>query len=164
MNLKLQDTMQQISIEIIAHCNGCDQSLLAITMGAFRCFPGSESAVTYRALLSETYEISSLELQQIIERWISSGRAIVVLSLVLRADPLCPVVVTDVNDAECMVTSPPGTGEPDSNAIAVIVGGASGAALGMVLIIGLVIVVIVVTIVKHKQTMIKLKFETRYVT
>jgi hypothetical protein len=101
MDLKLQDIKQQATTEIIAGCNGCDQSVISITEGVFRCFPGSESAVTYRALLHENCKISSLELEQAIERWISSGKAIVVRSLVLKVDSSCPVIVGDVNDPEC---------------------------------------------------------------
>jgi hypothetical protein len=102
MDLKLQDIKWQATTEIIAGCNGCsDQSVMSITNGVFRCFPGSESAVTYRALLHENCKISSLELEQAIERWISSGKAIVVRSLVLKVDSSCPVIVGDVNDPEC---------------------------------------------------------------
>ena len=162
MASKLQDIMQQTLTEITAGCNECDSSLISITMGVFRCFPGSESAVTYRALLHETYQISSLELQQIIARWISSGRAIVVQSLVLRAEQSCPVVVSNVNDVECMIGSPPSDSESTSNTVAVVVGGVSGATLGVVVLIGLIIIIIIITIVKHKQTMVKLKYETRY--
>ena len=174
MDLKLQDIKQQATSETIAGCNRCDQSVISITEGVFRCFPGSESAVTYRALLHENCKISSLELEQAIERWISSGKAIVVRSLVLRADPSCPVVVGDVNDPECVshdATDPhSGTDAIDShsstdvsdshssttsNTISIIVGGASGALLGTVLLVGTITVVIVmiVTIFKHRQTM-----------
>ena len=175
MDLKLQDIKEQLSEEIISRCSGCDRSLLAITMGVFRCFPGSESAVTYRALLHETHQISALELQHILEEWISSGRAIAVQSLVLQVDPSCPVLVTQVNDAEClMINTPPlittksATGsntvvesDSNSNPIAVIVGGASGATLGVVLLVGVVVIVVIVTIVKHKQAMANLKHEAR---
>ena len=104
MGLKLQDIKQQASNEITAGCDRCDQSVISITEGVFRCFPGSESAVTYRALLRENCKISSIdhELRQAIERWLSSGRASVVQSLVLKADSSCPVIVGDVNDPECI--------------------------------------------------------------
>lgn len=161
MDLKLQDVKQQTLTEITSSCNRCDPSLLSITGGVFRCFPGSESAVTYRALLHETYQISSVELEEIIARWISSGKAIVVQSLVLQAQQSCPIVVANANDAECRISSPPR--ESASNSVAVIVGGTSGAMLGAVLLVGLMIIVVVVTIVKHKQAMVRLKYETRYV-
>ena len=132
----------------------------------FRCFPGSESAVTYRALLHETYQISSLELEEIIARWVSSGRAIVVQSLVLQTQQSCPIIVANVNDAECRISSPPrdsGGAQSTSNSVAVIVGGTLGAVLGIVLLVGLMIVVIAVTIViaNHKQAMARLNYETR---
>lgn len=167
MDLKLEDIKQQSLTEIKFVCSQCDPSSLSITEGVFRCFPGSESAVTYRALLHETYQISSLELEVIIARWVSSGRAIVVQSLVLQAQQSCPIVVADANDAECRISSPTSreteeTGSA-SNSVAVIIGGTSGAVLGvLVLIVGLMIIVLVVTIAKHKQTMVRLKYETRY--
>ena len=161
MDIKLQDIKQQTLSEITSGCNGCDPSLLSITEGVFRCFTGSESAVTYRALLHETYQISSSELEETIARWISSGRAIVVLSLVLQAQQSCPIVVSNANDPECRINSPPR--ESASDSVAVIVGGTSGALLGIVLLVGLTIIVVVVTIVKHKQAMIRLKYKTRYV-
>ena len=165
-DLKLEDIKQQTLTEIKFVCSQCDPSSLSITEGVFRCFPGSESAVTYRALLHETYQISSLELEVILARWVSSGRAIVVQSLVLQAQQSCPIVVADANDAECRISSPTSreteeTGSA-SNSVAVIIGGTSGAVLGVVLIVGLMIIVLVVTIVKQKQSMVRLKYETRY--
>ncbi len=166
MSLKLEDIRQQTLTEITSVCSGCDPSLLSITEAVFRCFSGSESAVTYRALLHATYQISSLELEVIIARWVSSGRAIVVQSLVLQAQQSCPIVVASVNDPECRISSPAGDSggaESASNSVAVIVGGTIGAVLGVVLLVGLMIVVIVVTvvIVNHKQAMARLKYEAR---
>ena len=95
----------------------------------------------------------------------------------LNADPSCPVVVGDVNDPECVSHdasdphSSTGASDPHSgtdasnphsgttsNTISIIVGGASGALLGTVLLVGTVtvIIVMIVTIFKHRQTMAKL--------
>ena len=166
-DVKLRDIRQQVLTEIAARCNGCDPSALSITKEVFRCFSGSESAVTYRALMHETYQVLSLELTNIIERWISSGTAIVVQSLVLEVEQSCPVAVLNANVVECTrsVTSdsPLPTSESDSNTVAVIVGGASAALLGAVLLVGLIVIITVITIVKHKQAMAKLNLETRFV-
>lgn len=167
MDLKLQDIKQQAAAEIIASCSRCDQSAISITEEVFRCFPGSESAVTYRALLHENCRIPSLELEGAIERWLSSGMAIVVRSLVLKADSSCPVVVTDVNNPECVSRDVRFNSDPRSgtspNTIAVIVGGSSGAMLGAVLLIGVVIIVVTIAITKHRQVMARLMIkETRY--
>ena len=165
MDLKLQEIKQQAVSEIIAGCDRCDQSVISITAEVFRCFPGSESAVTYRALLHESCQISSLELRQIIERWISSQKAIVVQSLVLKADPSCPVVVEDVNDPECVIQQDASDSHSStiSNTVVIIVGGASGATLGAILLIGVVVIVMTIAIIKHRQTMAKLaRNETRY--
>ena len=164
MALKLEDIRQQTLTEITSICSGCDPSLLSITERIFRCFPGSESAVIYRAVLHETYQISSPGLEKIIARWVSSGRAIVVQSLVLQAQQSCPIVVANVNDAECRISSPPGDSggaQSASNSVAVIVGGTIGAMLGIVLLVGLMIVTIVITIVivNHEQAMARLKYE-----
>ena len=167
MNLKLQDIKQQVSTEIIAGCNRCDQSVISITEGVFRCFPGSESAVTYRALLHENCKISSIELEQAIERWLSSRKAIVVQSLVLKADSSCPVIVGDVNDPECVnhdVRNNSNSGITP-NTVSIIVGGASGTFLGTVLLVGTmtIIIVMIVAIFKYKQTMATLMGnEVRY--
>ena len=170
MDLKLQDLKQQASNEITAGCDRCDQSVISITEGVFRCFPGSESAVTYRALLHENCKISSIdrELQQAIERWISSERVIVVRSLVLKADSSCPVVVGDVNDPECInhdVRNNPNSGTITSNTVSIIVGGASGTFLGAVLLIGTisVIIVMIIALFKYKKTVATLMAsEVRY--
>lgn len=163
MALKLQDLKQQASTEIIAGCNRCDQSVISITEGVFRCFPGSESAVTYRALLHENCKISSIELEQAIERWLSSGKAIVVRSLVLKADSSCPVIVGHVNDPECVIRSRDPHSGMTSNGISIIVGGVSGALLGTVLLVGTMIIVTIVATFKHRQTMAKLiGSEARY--
>ena len=60
MDLKLQDIKQQAASQIVAGCNRCDQSVISITEAVFCCFPGSESAATYRALLHETAKFHHL--------------------------------------------------------------------------------------------------------
>ena len=89
-----------------------------------------------------------------------------VQSLVLQAQQSCSIVVANVNDAECRISSPPGDSggaQSASNSVAVIVGGTIniGAMLGIVLLIGLMIVTIVITIVivNHEQAMARLKYE-----
>ena len=163
MGLKLQDIKQQASNEITAGCDRCDQSVISITEGVFRCFPGSESAVTYRALLHENCKISSIELQQAIERWLSSGRAIVVRSLVLKADSSCPVIVGHVNDPGCAAGDPSSGMTSNGIPVSIIVGGVSGALLGTVLLVGTIITVTIIATFKHRQTMAKLiGSEARY--
>ena len=163
MDLKLQDLKQQASNEISAGCDRCDESVISITEGVFRCFPGSESAVTYRALLHENCKISSIELQKPIERWLSSGRAIVVRSLVLKADSSCPVIVRHVNDPECAAGDPNSGMTSNGISDSIIVGGVSGALLGIVLLVGTMITVTIIATFKHRQTMAKLMgSEARY--
>ena len=57
-----------------------------------------------------------------------------VQSLILQAQQSCPIIVANANDAECRISSPPG--ESTSDSVAVIIGGTSGAMLGIVLLVG----------------------------
>lgn len=181
--MKLEDIRQQVISELVTHCDGCAESSIAITMGVFRCFTGSESAATYRALFHETHQVSLQDFQQIIREWIGDGKIIAVESLILQIDPMCSVFVTQVNDLECLpVSNAPSTGtsshEPDTTAVTqvdpgsdsstltVTAGVASATAIGVVLLLVLMVTVVSITIVKHKQNMAKytLKHQTsRYV-
>ena len=156
---RLQEITQQVSLYIEARCDGCKP---VISMQAFRCFPQSLSAVTYRAQL---HEIPETDLRLIIEDLVKDGNTVVVQSLVLQINSSCPVFVSGVNDDECrlpVVGSP--SPEPSSNTnIAVIVGGAVGGTVGvtLVLAIGVVVIVIAIVIAKHRQAMAKTLNEAR---
>ena len=152
---RLQEITQQVSLYIESRCDGCRP---VISMQAFRCFPESLSAVTYRAQL---HEIPETDLRLIIEDLVKDGRPVVVQSLVLQINSSCPVFVSGVNDDEChlpVVGSP----SPEPSSIAVIVGGAVGGTIGVILVIGVVIIVITKVIARHRQAMAKMQNEGRY--
>lgn len=141
---------------ISSRCGGCEP---AIVMEAFRCFPDSLTAVTYRAQLQATHETFGIDFRSIIEDFVTQGNTITVQSLVLRITPSCPVFVTGVNDEECNFMQP--TLNSNFNTV-VIVGGTIG---GVVLLVNLIIivgvVVIVVAIAKHRIAHAKTQTKVR---
>ena len=98
------------------------------------------------------------DLRLIIEDFVKDGNTVVVQSLVLQINSSCPVFVSGVNDDECHLDST--SSEPSS--VAVIVGGAFGGTIGVVLVIGVVIIVTTKVIARHRQAMAKMQNEARY--
>ena len=71
-------------------------------IGLLKCFSNSSSYVTYRARLEGTSQADSLSLISLIEDWVESGGAsIIVTGVILKVDSQCPVAISSLSEGEC---------------------------------------------------------------
>ncbi len=97
---KATDITNRLSQGIEGLC-ACGFSPSLLTDEFINCFDGSSSHVTYRAVLTGTETVSTVELISLIERWISDTSSIIVQSTRLGLTNTCPVVITDRDSPEC---------------------------------------------------------------
>ena len=91
--------------ELTASCPECGINNNTIDRENFTC---SSSYVTYRARLEGTSQADSLYLISLIEDWVESGGArIIVTGVILTVDSQCPVAISSLSEGECSPTIPP---------------------------------------------------------
>ena len=91
--------------ELTASCPECGITNNTIDRKNFTC---SSSYVTYRARLEGTSQADSLYLISLIEDWVESGGAnIIVTGVIQTVDSQCPVAISSLSEGECTPTIPP---------------------------------------------------------
>ena len=159
--LKTNDITTGLSNGINNLCS-CGLNTSIITNAFLRCFnEDSPQHVTYRAILSETDLITTVELVSYIKQWATATQSLVVQSVQLGINSTCPVVITDFNSRECPqaienrvihpTTSPPASSSSGDNVSDSAVGGAIGGVL-FVLLIAAAVVVVLVVVIKCRKT------------
>ena len=128
--------MSSFATEVESHC-GCGFSSTVITAPLFRCFPGSERVVTFRATLTNSKLLTP------IQDWIQTDGFIPIQNVLIEVDKSCPVQISSLADTEC-TNQPTAAGSSD---IATVVGGV----VGVVLVVGFVVVVIAVLLFKSRR-------------
>jgi hypothetical protein len=68
---------------------------------AFRCFPNSPTAVTFRGEAVESQEMLLNPLQNFLVAWVSSGPHIFVQEEVFAIQSTCPVMISSFDEVEC---------------------------------------------------------------
>ena len=132
-----------------------------ITSSAFRCFPDSPQAVTYRAVLHGTANTSSSDIISHIEQWISEGVAISVQNVLIDVDTNCVLEIASNLDKECItvitdtstqpLTVVPMITEKSSNAVSGIVGGVVSIVLTVIALIAIVGAIALLLKLKKKR-------------
>ena len=145
---KLDTLTAALSMNVEERCQ-CGFTVMNILKPTFRCFVESEDAVTYRAEILGTREISAAAITSHIKDWITQGARITFDFVLIAVDSSCQVVVTSNLDPECNnPTETPQqslTPEPsDTQAPLALLGGVLGGVL--VLVIGGLIVISVVLV------------------
>ena len=159
--LKTNDITTGLSNGINNLCS-CGFNVSFITNAFLRCFnEDSPQHVTYRAILSETDLITTVELVSYIKQWATATQSLVVQSVQLGINSTCPVVITDFNSWECPqaienrvihpTTSPSASSSSGDNVSDSAVGGAIGGVL-FVLLIAAAVVVVLVVVLKCRKT------------
>ena len=92
--------------KLSALCPDCGVSEADIDKQSFSCYPESPSYVTYRARLEGTYETESGHLISLIEQWIGDGAGVIVNEVLMKVDPKCSVVISDLGEKECISVHP----------------------------------------------------------
>ena len=133
--------MSTFAAEVESHC-GCGFSSMIMTAPLFRCFPGSDRAVTFRVTLTNSRLLTP------IQDWIQTNGFIPIQNVLIEVDKSCPVEISSLADTEC-TNQPTAAGSSD---IAAVVGGV----VGVVIVVGITIVVIVIAVLVFKSKREKL--------
>ena len=131
-----------------------------IASSAFKCFPASPQAVTYRAVLHGTASTTSSQLISQIEQWISGGVTISVQNVLLNVDTNCVIVIVSNHDDECGMMDD-NTVMTESSAIGGIVGGM--VAVVLILIVIIVIAVVAALFLRMRKKRQVSRSQTRYI-
>ena len=158
-------------------CCGCVLNEDHFTNRGFQCFPSSPQAVTYRAELHGTRQVSVSELIVYLEEWISSEVSIIVQFLILSIDESCTVEITSIAEEECRVmestTGPIETTGSSSTGISTInptLASSQSSSTIMIVVVCVVVLlivviitiaVVVIVIVKNRHSALNLQKETR---
>ena len=112
-----------------------------ITDGVFQCFPDSPQAVTYRATLHGTAELSALGLLDFIKDWSKnddSATDIRVDSILLRVDHVCDVTITSISDEECGLNDD--SSSSNNPMLTIILGMVGGVAVMLILVMFMIVI------------------------
>ena len=148
---KIDDIVATVAINVEQRCQ-CGFTPDQITSSAFRCFPDSPQAVTYRAVLHGTANASSSDIISHIEEWVSEDAAISVQNDLINVDTNCDIEIFSDNDSECSGS----TASSFSFLLYIIVGGAAGALL---LILVLCTLMMTTLILKRKKEHRRVKLD-----
>ena len=92
--------------KLSALCPDCGVTEADIDKQSFSCYPESPSYVTYRARVEGTYETESGHLISLIEQWVGDGAGVIVNEVLMKVDPKCSVVISDLGEEECIPVHP----------------------------------------------------------
>ena len=127
------------------------------TKSELQCFDDSPNAITFRAELGGTAGANSSQIIFYLEQWITTSPTLVVKESRLAVDSMCNVEINHFNDTECR-------NEPTEKTpiVAVVVGGATGGVL-MLLIIA-VGTITVIFILKARSKKASKSYEVEMMT
>ena len=120
-----------------------------ITSEAFRCFPASLQAVTYRAILHGTANITSSELISMAEQWTAKGVGIIIQQILLEVDGSCTVALSSIVEEECRKRPQNADSFKSSSNTAGIIGGTVTTAV-ILISFAIVVVIIILSVCKHR--------------
>ena len=139
---------------------GCGFNSSLISNSFLSCFDDSPQHVTYRAVLTGTPTLPTVELASLIHQWTRDTRNVIVQSAGLSVNSTCPLVIVDRDSPECpkdltnRSSLAPGTPPPSGEIpldIGPIVGGVIGGLVGLVTMAVLIIVVVVLSLRHHRS-------------
>ena len=138
------------------HLCGCGFNSTLFSDQFIRCFPeDSPQLVTYRAVLTGTPTLSTVELVSLVNQWIRDSRRIVVQSTQFILSNDCPLVIADVDGPECsgdLTNRTAGETRMDYSVnIGAVVGGVVGGVLALVITV-IFAAVVVVMVIRHRRS------------
>ena len=111
---KIMDITNKLVLGVEQQC-GCGFNHSHISYSSIRCFVASPQHVTYRAVLSGTPSVSTVEVTSLIGQWITmtdhTHETIRVQSVELDVNSTCPLVIVDFDAPDCLESITTG---PDS--------------------------------------------------
>ena len=107
-NEKLGDISDAVLEQLTTSCTECGITRDIIDRQSFSCYPESPTYVTYRARMQGTSKTDSGSLISLIEKWVLSREAsIIVTGVLMRVDSECSVAISSLSEGECSPTQPP---------------------------------------------------------
>ncbi len=140
--------MSAFAVEVESHC-GCGFSSTVITAPLFRCFPGSDRAVTFRVTLTDSRLLTP------IQDWIQTNGFIPIQNVLIEVDKSCQVQISSLAETECSNHNQP-TAAGSSDLAAVVGGVVGGVVIVLIIVVGITIVVIVIAVLAFKSRREKL--------
>ena len=119
-------------------------------MQSLVCSSESPSYMTYRARLEGTSETDSNTIISILDKWVKSGPDLIVLGELMTADSECKLVISSLNEEECMKYTTTSSPSQSSSMPFEIIGGVIAAVIVIVVVVIIAVTVVVVR-VRHKH-------------
>ena len=151
---KTSDITNQLSVGVERLC-GCGFNSTLLSDQFIRCFDNSPQRVTYRAVLTGTPTLSTVELASLVNQWIRDSGRIVVQSVRFTLSNDCPLVIADVEGPECpgdLINRTAGeTSIGNTVNIGAVVGGVVGGVLALVITV-VFAAAVVVLVIRHRRS------------
>ena len=146
-DLKTDDITNSLTQGIESRCAcGFNSSLLLNSF--IVCFDDSPSHVTYRAVLSGSESVSTIQLARLMEQWVENDPIVVVQRAGLSVTNRCPVVIASLNSPECPEDI---TNRTTSSSEAVNIGDVAGGVVAGVVVVTITVVIVVVLLVWRQR-------------
>ena len=99
-DMKTDDITNSLTQGIESQC-ACGFNSSLILNPFIVCFDDSPSHVTYRAVLTGTESVSTIQLATLMEQWVENDPIVVVQRAGLSVTNSCPIVIANLNSPEC---------------------------------------------------------------
>ena len=145
-DMKTDDITNSLTQGIESQC-ACGFNSSLILNSFMVCFDDSPSHVTYRAVLTGTESVSTIQLARLMEQWVENDLIVVVQRAGLSVTNSCPVVIANLNSPECpedITNRTTATTSPTESVVVNVGAVAGGVVAGVLAIAVLVLIVIVV--------------------
>ena len=144
---RISAVTQEVVSEVDSRCD-CGFTMSHIEDTSFQCFTGSDSAVTYRAMLQGTPTYSHSQLIDLIAKWIVEDGLVRIQQVLISVDKSCQVGINSFSDPECNSET---TGRDGGVDVAVVGGGVSGTVIALTTAVTITVVVIAVLFKSRKN-------------
>ena len=148
---KRTEVTQAILAELNERCQ-CTVEDSQITDAGFRCFEQSRTAVTFRAGVTGSQQISSQQLINLLDEWVASGATLFVQAQLLSVDMNCAVAISSFSDPECRTDS---TTTSTITVVGVVLGG-----VVLILVLSIATVAVVLLLRRSKRAKVDLQTVT----
>ncbi len=156
-DMKTDDITNSLTQGIESQC-ACGFNSSLILNPFIVCFDDSPSHVTYRAVLTGTESVSTIQLARLMEQWVENDPIVVVQSAGLSVTNSCPIVIANLNSPECpeditnrtQVATPTATTSP-TESVVVNVGAVAGGVVAGVLAIAVLVLIVIVVLLLLRQ-------------
>ena len=155
-DFKVAQVTNIITAVVAAACK-CELPEYPITSGTFKCFPGSNDAVFYRAKLLIVPLANSSFLLKIIEDWVSQKSSFALSGTIVSVDNTCEVAIA-FEACECMCVEQI---HPTTLNDSVIAAAVLSPVFLILIVLALVLFIAVLLVRKHKRGILWIGREER---